>query len=64
MKTTWKIVKLPHHVGPLYAILISGFRVGQTRNGRVCTNIDVDTFTDETFLVVAKWKSMIKDLCS
>ena len=56
MKTTWQIITLNHKAGPLYAMALSRFRVGQTNRGQVCVNVEAETFTYNTFLVVAKWK--------
>lgn len=55
MKTTWKIVTCPHQMGFHVALGLSGWTPGEVRDGRICMMIDVQPFTDETFLVVAKW---------
>lgn len=55
MKTTWRILNLPSMVPLSIVMWWSGFRLGDVRDGRVCVVIDVERFTDQTFLVVAKW---------
>jgi hypothetical protein len=55
MKTLYRILTIPHKFGGMFAIEASGFRLGEIKRGRVCVEIDVDTFTDVTFLVVSKW---------
>lgn len=65
MKTIWKILKLSHRTHPAIVLWISGFRVGEVRDGRMCIHAEVDTFTDETFLVVTRWKKLDSvELCS
>lgn len=65
MKTTWRIIKCPHYTGPMFAIYLTGWQPGDIRDGRLCVNIEAEPFTDETFLVVAKWKKLDSmELCS
>jgi hypothetical protein len=61
MKTTWKI--MPHCLavlgGARMVLWASGYKLGQVENGRVCINIEVEPFTDRTYLVVAKWVKIV-----
>lgn len=56
MKTTWKIVRLPHCVGAQFALWMSGYKYGEVKDGRVCVSVEAEVFAPGTFLVVAKWK--------
>lgn len=58
MKTTWRILTIPHFLGARFAIWMSGYKIGEERNGKVCVSVEADTFTHDTFLVVAKWKKI------
>ena len=60
MKTTWRIVTLSHDTPIQVVVWWSRMRIGEVQDGRMCVSIDVDTFTDVAFLVVARWMKLDK----